>query len=280
MSLFEAPKSNYPQKWKDYSLDFRLMFVYHGCMMVLFFAGEFLSTQYEILIAALTAAVLVSVSVRHRREMNWRWKGATTASVLRAAGGMVLTGLFLFAGTPLFSPKDHRFLPWYLAGIGIAVFGILAALNVVEFSKDEFLKSCHRQGTEPSNLATAAISPAVPADPVEPSWKRILRGALMLFFLIVWLDGVASFYFFGVAFRNGSPVAAATKTEPLDDHGRTVFVSKDQKILVDDLQTAMSIGIPMIFVLGFIVHFIVGVKLIPNAPTFREWRRTTSNAGT
>ncbi|MGB7308131.1 MAG: hypothetical protein WBC67_03605 [Candidatus Acidiferrales bacterium] len=272
MKFFDAPDANYPRKWGDYSLDFRLMFIYHGCMMVLFVAGQSLSAKSEILIAAFAAAVLVSVSVRHRREMNWHWRGANAKNVLAGLGGMVLTGVFLFAGSPLFPPSDHRFLPWYLAGIGIAVFGVLGALNVVGFSKAEFLKECQQPGTSASSTTAPRIVAPMGTGAAEPSWKRIVRAAFMVFFFLVWLDGVASFYFFGVAFRDGSPAATATKTEPRVDHGQIVFVASSQKALVDGLQTVMSIGMPVVFVLGFIVHFVGGVKLLPNAPTFSEWR--------
>jgi hypothetical protein len=32
----------------------------------------------------------------------------------------------------------------------------------------------------------------------------------------------------------------------------------------------MSAGIPIVFLGGFIIHFVVGVKLLPNVPTLRE----------
>jgi hypothetical protein len=278
VKLFGAPNPNYPLKWGDYSLEFKLMFVYHGCMMLLSVAGESLSARWEILVAAFVAAVFVSISVRRRHEMQWHWRGASAKNVLAGLGGMVLVGVFLFAGSPLFPPSDHRFLPWYLAGIGIGVFGVLRALNVVGFSKDEFLKDCQTQGTgAPNTVAPSIVAPGSTGT-IEPSWKRVMRTAFMVFFFFIWLDGVASFYFFGLAFRDGSPAPTATKTEPLVDHGEVVFVPRDQKALVDGMQKIMSIGIPAIFVLGFIVHFAVGVKLVPNAPTFREWRTNRCHA--
>jgi hypothetical protein len=48
------------------SLDFRLMFVYHGCMMVLFIAGQGLSVKQESLLTILLV-ILVTISVRHRK---------------------------------------------------------------------------------------------------------------------------------------------------------------------------------------------------------------------
>ncbi len=270
MKLFDAASTDYPRQWRDMSLDFRLMFVYHGCMMLLFMTGQALSTRFEIGITATLAAVLVSIAIRYRREMNWQWRGASAMNVLAAIGGILLTTAFLFAGTPLFPPSDHRFLPWYLAGAGIAIFGVLGALQVVCFSKDEFLKHCESSLTVTRPAAVTRSDN--PAAPVDPTWKRLARALFIAMFFLIWIDGVASFYYFGVAFRHGSPGVTATNTEPLNDHGHFVFVSRDQKLYVDRLQTIEMVGIPLIFVVGFVVHFILGVKLVPNAPTLVEWR--------
>jgi hypothetical protein len=41
MPLFNTPKSeNYPRKWSEMSLDFKLMFVWQGFMMILFMRGS------------------------------------------------------------------------------------------------------------------------------------------------------------------------------------------------------------------------------------------------
>ncbi len=259
MQLFDATSANYPQKWRDMSLDFRLMFVSHGCMMLLFMAGQALSTTWELSIVTCLAAVLVSISMRHRHEMNWRWRGARAKNVLAALGGAILMAFFLFAGTPLFPPSDRRFLPWYLAGGGIAVFGVLAALKLVVFSKDEFVKEC--EGPTSLGVPKSATDERKSVLGKDPTWKRVVRGVFVTLFLLVWIDGVASFYCFGVAFRHGSPEPTATNTEPLEDHGHVVFVPRDQKVLIDRLQRIMWIGIPSILVAGFVIHYIVGVAL-------------------
>ena len=48
-SMFDPPTQHYPKKWKEMSLDFKLMFVYHVSMMLLFIAGGSLSIQQEIM---------------------------------------------------------------------------------------------------------------------------------------------------------------------------------------------------------------------------------------
>jgi hypothetical protein len=34
--MFDLDNKKYPKSWKEMSFDFKLFFVFHGCMMVLF----------------------------------------------------------------------------------------------------------------------------------------------------------------------------------------------------------------------------------------------------
>jgi hypothetical protein len=271
VAVFDAPNVNYPKQWKDYSLDFQLMFVFHGGMMVLFMAGSALTVRQELLATGLLAATLVSISLRNRREKHWRWPGVDTKRVLGAVGGLALAAYFDFAATPLGPHSDPRFLPWHLAGLGLAVFGVLLALRVVHFSKADFLKDCEAIGAlEAQPGPPAEPSPALPTDLL---WKRVARGTFQVLFLLVWLAGVTSFYEFGAAFRDGSPRPTPTHTEPLNNHGEIRYIPHSQKVLVDFLQTATIFGILSVLVFGLILHFVVGVRVFANAPTLAEWRR-------
>jgi hypothetical protein len=73
--MFDAPSQRYPKKWKEMSLDFKLMFAYHGCMMALFIAGQTLSVREEILFTSVLVMVLAAISIRLRKATNWRWPG-------------------------------------------------------------------------------------------------------------------------------------------------------------------------------------------------------------
>src|SRR6266436_548712 len=68
MALFDPPKDgDYPKQWKDMSLEFKLMFVYHGCMMVLFITGGVFSLRQELVFTSVLLFVLTSISIRQRR---------------------------------------------------------------------------------------------------------------------------------------------------------------------------------------------------------------------
>lgn len=271
MALFDAPNLDYPKRWKDYSFDFQLMFVYHGCMMALFMAGSALSIKQELLATAVLVAILTSLSLRHRSSTNWRWPGTKTKGMLFAVAILVLAAFFDLAAVPLAPPSDPRFLPWHMAGMGIAAFGVLSALRVVQLSKSDFLKECEAIGV--ADFRPRPASEAVATGPTDPLWKRASRAVYTVCFLVVWIDGVAAFYYFGAAFRDGSPRPTLTQTDPLNNHGQIMYILHAQKVLIDSLQTVMFVGIPSVIAVGLLLHFFVGVKLFPNMSTLEEWRR-------
>jgi len=271
MPLFDAPSSNYPTRWRDFSLDYRLAFAYFGCMVLLFMSGDSLSLKQELVATMIVAAVLVSLSVRHRQRMNWRWPGVEGKGVLAALGILLAAGIFEFASSGFASPSDPRFLPWHLAGLGGVVFALLAALRIVQASKSDFLKQCEAAVSADSDLGHC--TPMVPSVPTDPLWKRVTRALFYILGFLVWLDAMASFYCFDVAFRKGSAKPTPTKTEPLNSHGLIVYIQHAQKAQIDFLQNVMSIGIPCVIACGFILHFLLGVRLFPNTPTLKEWRQ-------
>jgi hypothetical protein len=267
--MFDAPSQRYPKKWKEMSLDFKLMFAYHGCMMALFIAGQNLSVREEILATVFMVIVLAVASITHRRLTHWRWPGARPRDVLFAIAGAVAVAFFLFSATPLFPPSDHRALPWYLAGLGIGTLSILTSLRVVALSEADYLLQCrviNQYGREIERVSETA-SPKN----AEAHWKKVTRGIYTVAFLLVWIASVGSFFSFGTAFRHGSPIPTATQTEPLVDHGKTAYVTRNEKQRTDHIQLVSWIGIPSIIVSAVVLHFLVGVKLFQNAPTLSEY---------
>lgn len=199
MAIFDEPKAGgYPKRWTDMSLELKLMFVYHGCMMLLFIIGGAFSLRQELALTGMLLAVLIAISMRHRRSANWRWQGITAKNVVSVAANAVLMGVLLYAATPLFPPSNPRFLPWYLAGFGIGTFNVLQALRFVHPSEAAFLADCHERNGQ--------IEQATQIEPGDPQWHRIVRASFSIVFLIVWLEFAVFFYYSGKAFRDGSSV--------------------------------------------------------------------------
>jgi hypothetical protein len=265
----------YPKNWKEMSLDMRLMFGYHISMMVMMVTGGFLTVRQELTIAATIAALILLVSRSHRQMKHWRWPGVKLVNVLYALGGIFFISIFLFSGTPLFPPNNGYIVPWYLAGLGIGLFGILQSLKVVYASEAEFASDCmiidqYGRELEPAHdPSSTQLS--------EPNWKRVAKVTFTTVFMLLWVCGVASFYFFGTAFKNGSPEPTATQIEPLEDHGKTFYVTPTDKRRVHALQLVSWVGVPVALISGAILHFLVGVKLFPNTPTLSEYLNRGKN---
>jgi len=91
-----------------------------------------------------------------------------------------------------------------LAGFGIGVFGILQSLKVVHGAEAEFVSNCmivDQYGGESAPIGESTSF----EESREASWKRAAKAMYAVIFLMVWIGGVASFYFFGMSFKNGSP---------------------------------------------------------------------------
>jgi hypothetical protein len=163
-----------------------------------------------------------------------------------------------------------------LAGRGIGLFGILQSLKVAYASEAEFASDCmiidqYGRELEPARAPASALLS-------EPNWKRVTKATYSTVFMLLWVCGVASFYFFGTAFKNGSPVPTITQTEPLKDHGKTVYVTPTDKRRVHALQLVSGVGFPVLIVSAAIFHFLVGVNPLNKAMTKSrgKWRRRTA----
>lgn len=267
--MFELDDKKLPKTWKEISFDFKLFFVFHGCMMVLFVVGRLFPIHLLIGIVGVLLFVLAGLSVHHRVKSDWRWPGIGVKGLLSAVFSIALGLFFLGAVTPRISPLDPAFFPWFAAGGGIILFWVLSSLKIVFRSESEFQSHCGDQRQKK----------AEPARPLsEASWKKAVRTAFFLYFFAVWIAGVSFFWKFNIVFRDGTPEPTHEGTETLTDHGKTVYITAEEKRIVSLLEYSMMIGIPSALLLGALIHFIVGVKLFPNTPTLAEKMRRTSQS--
>jgi hypothetical protein len=166
--------------------------------------------------------VFTMLSLRHRSAIGWQWEDIKTKDLAIAIGVAVLMVFFLGAGSSMFPASNPRFLPWYLAGFGIGFFNVLSTLKLVRMSESQMLADS-RTGT-PEQLSTAIT------EPLEPRWHRVARGIYSCLFLLVWIEGVYFFNYFGKTFKSGAPTPTAAQTEPISDHGNTVYITHAQKV--------------------------------------------------
>lgn len=259
--MFEPDGRRYPRSWKEMSFDFKLFFVFHGCMMVLFMFGSVVTVQALIGVVSGLLVVLTGLSIRHRILLKWHWPGVGVKEVLGAIFSIALGLFFLGAVTPRFVPLTPAVFPWFAAGGGIIFFWTLSRLKIIFPTKNEFQSHCGDRGPEMSE----PIRPAA-----EPAWKKTARTAFSLYFLAVWIVGVSFFWKYNTAIRDGTSEATPERQETLREHGRTVYITAEEKKIVSVLQHAMMIGIPSALLLAALLHFVVGVKLFPGPATDTE----------
>ncbi|WP_105258354.1 hypothetical protein [Pseudoalteromonas sp. T1lg88] len=162
----EQNKDNNP---KNMSLDFKLMFVYHIAMMILFGTRIIDNAAAQALFALALFVVLILISAVHKFRAQWQWPGIGLLGLPSAILGVAFVYAFLaFAAytiNPDFSFPDLQNInyidfieeswsviiatasvpaitPWYLAGIGIGIFNLLSSLKIATTKKSEFVAQC------------------------------------------------------------------------------------------------------------------------------------------
>lgn len=100
--------------------------------------------------------------------------------------------------------------------------------------------------------------------PSEPRWHRSARAAFTVLFFLVWLEAVSCFVFFMILSKNGSPIPTRELSESVFNHGHAFYVAASQKVLYDLLLTTMKFAIPGTMLAGFLLHYVVGVKIFSN----------------
>lgn len=247
---------DYPRTWSDMSFEFKGMFGYHISMMVMMLAGRSLAFIEQIAIAGAIAMLVAVASVIRRIRHNWHWKGLTP---MRAAGAVlmvVLLGYFVFASAGgalqaqgLALDRPVAVGAWVLAAFGLGLFMVLNILRITHLSEKVFREECGDQALQPQ-----------PEVPPEPRWKVITKFVFMAAFLAVWLEAVTFFYVNDRALRAASPTPTVERSAPMNNRGKTVYVTPAEKRLIDQLQGFMFIGIPAAIATAFFLQFVLKVR--------------------
>ena len=155
---------------KNMSLDFKLMFVYHIVMMILFGTRPLDNPIHQAYLAACLASILIIVSSVHKLKANWSWPGLSFTSIPSLALNMIFIYVFLafssYAITtggqlPSVSVANIEALaieswsiviqaasiptltPWFLGAVGIAFMNSMVSLKLATLTKSEFETQCN-----------------------------------------------------------------------------------------------------------------------------------------
>jgi len=263
MPWFDAPTTQYPRGWSEYSLDYRLFFIW--AIVVLVAGSLFENAPAPLFYGGIAAGALafISLSTANRRKRNWHWPGVETADVLKAIGGVVLMVLFFYVCFR-YLPRDRSSVPVLLFALSIAVVNILTSLNFVQLSEIDFERHCYDPLSGPP-----VASPVSSAKPVEPQWKRVVRGVYRAAFLVVCLAMLASIYLHENYVHDGARQPTATQTETINEHRAIIYVTPRQKRIDSLMQVCTFAGLAAITLGGLFVQFVLGVTLFANRPAPR-----------
>lgn len=248
---------NYPRRWSEMALDFKLMFGLHGAVMIMFAAGRALTIAAEITFDAILIVAAVIIAVRHRQQRGWRWARPGPKQYLLAAGSVGATLLFCAAVLPNFPADNPNVFPWYLALGQIGVFNTLCALRLARLAEQDFAADCGRVGADASPTSVEAA---------EETWPRRIRLGYGVLFVAVWLEALAFFYVHGTTLRHGSQIAVEGMDRPITEHGATVYVAAGPWALDHALMIGMMTGIPAVLLLGAVLQYVVGIPALQVGP--------------
>jgi Na+/melibiose symporter-like transporter len=269
VALFDRPQFTRRQ-WSDYSLDYKLFFVWEVSLFAAILpsqSGAFDALSDAVLygLALGWLAILSLIAIRNRIAENWRWPGLSASSAAYALLVGVLMVIFLFIFMHDLLPMGRHAAPMIAFAVSIGVFNILSSLKLVQNTQEEFERYRVTDESAPAHVT----SDSEDDKPIDPLWKRVARGAYFALFILIWLEGMAFFYFHERFVDQGAREPSMTRTHSVNEHGTLVYLTDDQAELNGLLETLMMIGIPAIILSGFALHFVVGVPLFNNMPASR-----------
>jgi hypothetical protein len=245
---------------KTPSFDLKLLIAFHLSMMILMVLAQTVPIDAEVKLAAVLAAVLISLSIWNRRRANWRWQPVGITRWLSALAGLILGALFLGASAVRWSPWSTPLFPWFAAGTAIILTNVLSTLGIVQQRERDFQQRC-------GDLPSVPIE-AAPTDSHAP-WRKAVQRAFSTLFMAVWLGGVAFFWTFNLAMKNGSSQPTAERATEIREHGHSVYVTASEAARIHLLEHVMTFGIPAILLLGVLLHFGFGVKVFQSKASSR-----------
>jgi hypothetical protein len=230
-------------RWKELSHDFRLFMGFFGVCFVLFAWGE-ASIWLQSTLFIIAVGIIVTLSIVHRIRTRWRWPGVQAKGIATAILTLVCGGLLAIAALPLFPPTDPHLFAWYAGVASITMYNVLLRLRIVFSTEAAFLAYCgdgQRPSTEVSASETTSVS------------RKLSRWFVYAFFFAAWLTFLAFFWQFGMAYKTGTEQPTPERTEPLVNHGKTVYITPAEDKSVSILKTASMIGIPTAILMMFIL---------------------------
>jgi hypothetical protein len=95
----------------------------------------------------------------------------------------------------------------------------------------------------------------------EHGWRKLVIIVFTILSILVGADTIESFYCSNQTFEHASKFPTINQTEEYYYKGMIVFVTPEEKRLVDILRIGAGVGIPSLFGLGFIMKKFMGINV-------------------
>ena len=228
----------WPYKRRRYSFELVALLAFLVAMMPMIRFGSTLTLPGEIVLSVSLAAIIVLLSVRRRRKLNWHWPGAGPIRIVVAVLAGLVFGCILMAihGPSLLTEEHFAPIVFFLSAIG--AFAVLDILRFVHYWESDFL---------------ADGQPGDPPKIVEASWKKWLRATLSVAVLATFAAAISTAYWHGLVYSDAAPIATQTQSHPIEKDGATVYVTSTHKILFD-VFSWMSWAAPLALITAFVIE--------------------------
>jgi hypothetical protein len=117
------------------------------------------------------------------------------------------------------------------------MFNALRSLGLVRLSQAAFLAADARARARSSDAKPPMVQGV-------SGWKRGLRIAFELLFLLAWLEGLALVYEIGSAFAEGARTPTSVYSQSFEINREIRYITPEQRRIIDLLLLAMIVTMP------------------------------------
>ncbi len=262
------------KEWENFSMDFKLIFVYHGFIMALLLISRIVPVEIQLAFVVLLFLILVYRSVKHRIENRWSWPGLEIKKIPFTVFSASMVLFFFLQNYNSSPPSDPTFFPWYAAGLVMFFYTVMIGLNISTLSRKTFESQCEGR--------KVVVKPELQREEGIILEKLIIKiyhlastSVIIMMIAYAWLSDRST-----VEDRNsGVTKAIIDSLEFLAG-----FIGKS----IDKGPEKFFEGIllywaPVVIAAGFIIHYILGIKVFGDSPTLKElmnkfinWRKSGS----
>jgi hypothetical protein len=252
------------KKWRDGSLDYRMLVLYYFCMLALFWMKGALGVGMQLMLVSNLIAGFVQFSLWQRHALGWEWPGRPTLSQTHLWGMLGLPSLIAVFLVTFFPPTQPSWLPATSFVLAWLLFQALTVLGIVSASRDEFRQNCKERAEHVVRLSSHPAHPS-PRHRRRARQKRITRVIYRVVFFLAWFEAVFFLYFYGFLLK-GSKNSVSGQAGLVASHDLTEFMAPAHRQVLHQLRVTAFVSVPLIVASTLLFfHYVSRPELFPNS---------------